>query len=255
MSEQPWRTSAEVAELFGALAKAQAEIENIEKGGVNPAFRAKYAKLGAVLDEIRPKFAKHGISITQMPINGEGSNIGVVTRFAHSSGQWIESCLFVAPTKFDAQGAGSAITYCRRYSLMAMAGLAPDDDDDGNAAVGRPEPRADARRAAPMPRQAELPKDASATIAATLPPNPEEPPEVREARDLARVDFDRLRREFSEALTVEAIEHEKRGIWARNTESIARIQKHGGAEAIAKLHYYSSQRLDQLRDMFTAAAQ
>ena len=36
--------------------------------------------------------------------------------------------------KQDMQGLGSAMTYARRYGLMAMAGIAPEDDD-GNAAV------------------------------------------------------------------------------------------------------------------------
>ncbi|HEY8623367.1 MAG TPA: ERF family protein [Casimicrobiaceae bacterium] len=137
------RTSEQINEIAAASAKAQAELENIEKSGVNPAFRSSYAKLGTVLEEVRGKFAKHGIAIWQFAVNGEGSNVGVVTRLAHSSGQWIESEFYVAPAKFDAQGAGSAITYCRRYSLMAMAGVAPDDDD-GNAAVARP--------SAPAPR-------------------------------------------------------------------------------------------------------
>lgn len=134
----PYRWSQPCDKLFAAMAEAQASLENVEKGGTNPAFRSKYAKLGAVLDEVRPKFAACGITIAQMPINGEGANIGVVTLLAHKSGQWMESTLYVAPTKFDAQGAGSVITYLRRYALMAVAGVAPDDDDDGNAAVGRP---------------------------------------------------------------------------------------------------------------------
>jgi hypothetical protein len=39
----------------------------------------------------------------------------------------------VPATKQDAQGYGSALTYARRYSLMAACGIAPEDDD-GNAA-------------------------------------------------------------------------------------------------------------------------
>jgi hypothetical protein len=132
------RWSSPCGDLFAAMALAQSDVTNVEKTGINPAFRSKYTKLGDVLEEVRPKFAAQGIAITQMPINGAGNNIGVVTLFAHESGQWIESTLYVSPTKFDAQGAGSVITYLRRYALMAMAGVAPDDDDDGNAAVGRP---------------------------------------------------------------------------------------------------------------------
>src|SRR5215467_10060680 len=117
-----------IDELAKALAAAQAEIENIGKDAANPHFKSKYASLAAVLDEVRPKFAKHGISIVQMPINGQGNNIGVATRLLHSSGQWIESTIFVQPTRFDAQGAASVVTYLRRNGLMAMSGVGPEDD-------------------------------------------------------------------------------------------------------------------------------
>lgn len=138
------RTSEQIGEIAAALAKAQGDVENVAKDKENPHYKSRYATLAGALDEVRPKFAKHGLAILQMPVNGEGANIGVVSRLTHSSGQWIESALYVAPTKFDAQGAGSAITYLRRYSLMAIAGIAPDDDD-GEAAIGRPQSRAQAK--------------------------------------------------------------------------------------------------------------
>jgi hypothetical protein len=57
--------------------------------------------------------------------------------------------------KNDMQGYGSAVTYARRYGLMCMAGIAPEDDD-GNAAAAaaprqdtRPAPRAPAHRPDP----------------------------------------------------------------------------------------------------------
>jgi hypothetical protein len=134
-------TSPEINELAASLAMAQAEMENVGKDGTNPHFRSRYATLGAVLDVVRPALAKQGIAIVQMPINGErDTTIGVITRLAHASGQWIESALYVVPAKFDAQGAGSVISYLRRYSLMAMAGVW-QDDDDGESSVGRPEQR------------------------------------------------------------------------------------------------------------------
>lgn len=132
------RTSDNIADFAAALAKAQAELENVGKDATNPAYRSRYATLAGVLSEVRPKLAKHGISILQAPVNGDGTSIGIVTRLMHSSGQWIEGEFYVSPTKADAQGAGSAITYARRYCLMAVAGVGPADDDDGEAAVGRP---------------------------------------------------------------------------------------------------------------------
>jgi hypothetical protein len=50
--------------------------------------------------------------------------------------QYIQGRYPIQPVKNDPQGLGSAITYARRYSLMAIVGIAPDDDD-GEAAMGR----------------------------------------------------------------------------------------------------------------------
>jgi hypothetical protein len=76
-----------------------------------------------------------------MPTNAAGSKIGVTTLLGHSSGQWIESTFHVEPARFDAQGAGSAVTYLRRYSLMSILGIAAEDDD-GEGAVAGPPPAA-----------------------------------------------------------------------------------------------------------------
>src|SRR5260370_24673276 len=183
------RTSEQINEIAAAIAKAQAELGNVERGGTNPDFHSRYAQLGAVLDEVRPKFAKHGVAILQHAVNGEGSNVGIITRLAHSSGQWIESSLYVAPTRFDAQGAGSVISYLRRYALMAVAGIGPDDDD-GEAAVGRPQepasriPNGMTRVALPPP--APVPP----TNVSLLPSSPEETPEMTAARQRIRLLID-----------------------------------------------------------------
>ena len=62
------------------------------------------------------------------------NKIEVITRIMHNSGQWIEGACTLPPTKNDAQGYGSAITYAKRYGLQAMAGV-PSVDDDGQEAV------------------------------------------------------------------------------------------------------------------------
>jgi hypothetical protein len=57
----------------------------------------------------------------------------VETVFVHESGETLDcGKLYVPAVKHDAQGHGSALTYARRYSLMAACGIAPEDDD-GNA--------------------------------------------------------------------------------------------------------------------------
>lgn len=129
-----YRTSPNVGKLFDALAKAQGEIRGAAKDATNPHFKSKYADLASIVDAARP-LAKHGIATVQIPFS-ENGEIGVTTILGHGSGEWISGRLSVKPLKLDPQGAGSVLTYLRRYSLAAMAGIAPEEDD-GEAAMAR----------------------------------------------------------------------------------------------------------------------
>lgn len=120
--------SESIASISAALAKAQAEIENASKSSVNPHFKSRYADLAEVLNTVRPVFSKHGIAIVQAP-SFESGVASVETLLAHSSGEWLSNTCSAPVSKQDAQGVGSAITYLRRYSLAAFAGIAQEDDD------------------------------------------------------------------------------------------------------------------------------
>jgi hypothetical protein len=132
------KITEERAELAAALSKAQAEIDAAPKTESNPFFKSSYADLATVRAVIREAFGKHGLSVVQIPHTSDGA-VSVTTLLMHASGQFIEGTLTLRPTKNDPQGIGSAITYARRYALMAFAGVAPDDDD-GNAASGKEAP-------------------------------------------------------------------------------------------------------------------
>ncbi len=127
--------SEQINELAAAMAKAQGEIEGVTKDKSNPAFRSKYADLGAVWDAIRAPLAKNGLAVVQFPRRVEGA-IEVETILMHSSGQFLSDVLAFPLSKPDAHGHGSAITYARRFALSAVCGVAPVDDD-GNAATGK----------------------------------------------------------------------------------------------------------------------
>lgn len=126
--------SEQINELAKALAEAQAEIENASKNSNNPHFKSKYADLAEVINTVRPVFSKHGLSVSQFPSFADGL-ASVETVLMHASGQWMSGIASAGVTKQDAQGVGSAITYLRRYSLAAVAGIA-QEDDDANATVG-----------------------------------------------------------------------------------------------------------------------
>jgi hypothetical protein len=137
-----------IKELAAALCKAQAAMCGASKDKANPFFKSKYADLSAVIHAIKEPFSKNGLSYVQFPIEEQG-RIGVETILMHCSGEWMSNSFTVTLTKQDAQGAGSAITYCRRYGLQAVAGV-PSEDDDGNIA-SKP-----AKTAKPKPTAADL---------------------------------------------------------------------------------------------------
>lgn len=125
--------SESIKNLAEAMAQAQGAMGAAIKGSSNPFYKSKYADLGSVIEAIKPHFAANGLSYVQFPVSGE-SSVGVTTRLMHSSGEWLEQDYFIPLGKMDAQAAGSAITYARRYALQSIAGI-PAEDDDGNAAT------------------------------------------------------------------------------------------------------------------------
>lgn len=121
--------------LAEALAKAQAECQNVSMNRTNPHFKSRYADLSAVRDAIVPVFNKYGISIIQAPTTSDFSGFSLETRLIHASG---EELVFNFPLPSDVskmQAVGSAISYARRYTLSALACIASEEDDDGNAAT------------------------------------------------------------------------------------------------------------------------
>lgn len=121
--------------IFAAMVSAQKSYGPALKSKVNPHFKNKYADLAASAEAVTDALNSNGIALAQVCHESEHGVI-VETKFLHESGEeWSGGKLFIPSSKQDAQGFGSALTYARRYSLMAACGIAPEDDD-GNAASG-----------------------------------------------------------------------------------------------------------------------
>lgn len=134
--------SPEFEKFAEALAMAQLEIEGADKDNQNPHFKSKYATLASVWSACHGPLNKNGIAILQVPGTNKAGASVLYTWLLHKSGQWFRGEWRIKPVQDNPQGVGSAVTYARRYSLAAMTGVAPiDDDDDGNAASGRPVPK------------------------------------------------------------------------------------------------------------------
>lgn len=119
--------------IAAALVLAQRNFGPALKDRTNPAFKSKYADLSACIDAVMEALNAAGIALIQKQHPHEGG-VCVETVFVHESGETFSAGLLTVPAaKQDPQGYGSALTYARRYSLMAACGIAPEDDD-GNAA-------------------------------------------------------------------------------------------------------------------------
>jgi hypothetical protein len=137
--------SESIKEIAVALCKFQAEVKNPSNNATNPMYKSKYSTLDNVINTVKPVLSKFGLSYIQSPSTSEdGLHMGTTTLLMHESGEWIESDPVVLPAYklgkdgvkiYDAQAAGIAITYGRRYSLSSLLGVSSEDDDDANGIV------------------------------------------------------------------------------------------------------------------------
>ena len=133
-------TSTTTAAITAALLSFHEKALVIGKNSSNPAFKSgpnngpsKYASLAHILEGIASPLAECGLGFVQFP-DGDG----LTTRLLHKSGEWMQASLTMRPTQNTPQAHGSAITYAKRYALVAILGLRIDGDDDGNAASAAP---------------------------------------------------------------------------------------------------------------------
>lgn len=118
-------------DMVKALIKARGEFSPVLKDAKNPFHKSQYATLEGVLAAVTPALLNNGLLLLQ-PITEGAEGMVVLTQLWHESGEKMEFP-FKLPAQSDMQKLGSAITYARRYSVLALLGIAPEDDDDGNS--------------------------------------------------------------------------------------------------------------------------
>ncbi len=143
--------------IAAALVAAQMEMGKALKQSNNPHFRSKYADLGNVMDACIPALNKAGIAVIQPTVDDENGRYVETVLIHGDSGEQLKCRVPLIVQKNDMQGYGSAVTYARRYGLMAMAGIAPEDDD-GNAAAKAapaktPQPQPQPQQKKPDPQE------------------------------------------------------------------------------------------------------
>jgi hypothetical protein len=144
-------------EFWSAFLVAQQNMDAASKNKANPHLKSKYADLGSVIDECKPALNAAGLVYTQHPEACRDGVIGVRTKVVHAATGYVGiDAVTEIPCGADAQKAGSAITYAKRYALQAVCGI-PSEDDDGHHASRPtpprreppPEPKSEPRRTEP----------------------------------------------------------------------------------------------------------
>jgi len=170
--------STTIGALAKALAAAQRAMKPAVRNSENPFYKSSYVDLAGAWEACREALSTNGLTVIQTTEDGggaEGAYAHLVTTLAHESGEWIQGTYPVRPIKNDPQGLGSAMTYARRYALMAIVGLAPEDDDGCAASEpppdyrkresGKGKPPAAGKVTQPQPSEVRVP-----------PPAPKNPP-------------------------------------------------------------------------------
>jgi hypothetical protein len=122
-----------VNNIAAAFIKAKKEFAPAMKTSTNPHYKSKYADLAACVEAVDDAFLNSGIVMYQETFE-DTTGVTVETVLLHESGESIRcGKLHVPAPKQDPQGYGSALSYARRYSLMAACGIAPEDDDGNHA--------------------------------------------------------------------------------------------------------------------------
>jgi hypothetical protein len=206
--------------IYAAFVKAQSGFAPALKTSTNPHFRSKYVQLSGCIEAVVDALNAAGIGLIQRT-SEDSTGVTVETVFVHESGEMMEcGKLHVPASKQDAQGYGSALTYARRYSLMAAAGIAPEDDDGNGARKAKEdEEKAKAEVKTPAPK-------VSATKTDLVPPN-----RMAVVADVAaaideRMSANDLIGAFEEYLGVTDVE-EKTALWAMlDSKTRSSIKKH-----------------------------
>ena len=126
--------SQEQSNPYFDLIAALSSMENVGANRINPAFKARYVSLDALLDAVKPVLLAHNLALVQVLETEEGK-VGVSTSLLHTSGHLFAfGKLMVKADGLTAQQVGGAITYIRRQSIQTACGISVDLDDDGHQA-------------------------------------------------------------------------------------------------------------------------
>ena len=125
--------------MSGELTKAHGQFLK-DVGTIHKEAKAQYGKfadLAGILSVVNPKLVKNGLSVHQTFRFTDSNQQVLITHLHHVSGECITSEVLmpINQGRNPLHDWGGAVSYCRRYSLLAILGLqAGIEEDDGDHA-------------------------------------------------------------------------------------------------------------------------
>lgn len=169
-----WSRSARWGdEHWGALFECLTDMQDVNANQTADTgqYRYDYADLASVLRYARPLLAKNGFLLMQA-VETEQGRVVVTSTFMHRTGAWLAAPPFTVRCADTAQGAGSGMTYARRYSALAALGVATADDDGHDAQPASPPAQNRGRTTVSRPNQASAPQATNQRRQETTAPQP-----------------------------------------------------------------------------------
>jgi len=120
--------------IYTALCAAQSNMGKVTKGSINPAFKSRYADLADVVSVVVPALSEQGIAMYHSMIRDDEGMVMRTTLSHGATDTHIHCDVPLIVDRNNMQGMKSATTYAKRIGLESLTGIAPDTDDDGNAA-------------------------------------------------------------------------------------------------------------------------
>ena len=207
-------SSSETKQLVAALALAQSEYKPIKKSGRNAYAGFDYSTLGDICVALLPALTKHGFPMPLFQTGYMGTELVMVGKLCHSSGEWV-SCVLPMRDMFDKQGnrrednqsLEAASTYTKKQLFLQLAGgWSAGAEDMEQAEEHVSQQHAEVAAKVDTPKQQDLYKRAVAK-AKTLVKLPAELAKVMahaetlaESGDLTADEITKLRRQFGPLL-------------------------------------------------------
>lgn len=124
--------SDDIKAYSSAMIKSRGEFKATGKDGSNEHQKYKYAKIDQIYDAVVPALTANGIMIDHFRFAISTNKELLVTRLTHAeSGQFRQDSSWLEAEKPGNQARGSALTYMKKYAVLNLCGIAPEEDDDG----------------------------------------------------------------------------------------------------------------------------